>query len=227
MQKYEWLLFDLDNTILDFNASSEIAFFLVFKNMGVELDKEDLNIYMDINKELWARMEEGGYSHEELKTLRWKLFLKARGLTGDPALINQAYFDKIIEYPVFVKGAKEILDGVINNYKLGLITNGLGEVQRPRLKNSNLAKYFDCIVISDEIGMAKPQKSYFDYTADKIGNPSKDQILVIGDNLNTDIIGGKQYGYDTCWYDYYKKGPSKKVIPKYHIEEMEQLVEIL
>ena len=92
-----------------------------------------------------------------------------------------------------------MLDRAREKYKLGLITNGLQEVQRPRIANTALEPYFEFIAISDEIGVAKPDAAFFDHAQRNMGNPDRSSVLVIGDNPNADIKGALSYGYDACW----------------------------
>ena len=108
-----------------------------------------------------------------------------------------------------------------------LVTNGLKEVKRPRFNASSIIKYFEGIVVSDEIGVAKPQKEYFDYAFQAAGNPLKEKVLMVGDSLSSDIKGGNDYGIDTCLYIKGEKSFSEKIKPKFTIGSLRELLNIV
>jgi 2-haloacid dehalogenase len=110
-------------------------------------------------------------------------------------------------------------------YHLTLITNGLADVQYPRLQKSGLATYFDTIIVSDEIGVAKPDPAIFDHTFERLQRPSKETVLIIGDSLTSDMAGGRSYGIDTCWYN--PNGKTADFDLTYEISELSQLRHIL
>jgi len=108
-----------------------------------------------------------------------------------------------------------------------IITNGLSEVQWSRLRIMEMEHFFEHIVISDEIGSAKPAHAYFQHCDELINYTSKDQVLVIGDTLKSDIKGGKAFGYKTCWYNYYRKENDTDVIPDFAIKDLKELFGLL
>ena len=113
------------------------------------------------------------------------------------------------------------------SYNLVIVTNGLASVQNPRFNNSELKKYFSHIVISEEIGFAKPKKEIFDYTFELLGSTTKESSLIIGDNLSSDIKGGSDYGIDTCWINPQKIENKTDIVPTYEITELNELKSIL
>jgi len=228
MKQFDWLLFDLDNTILDFGRSSKYAFKMLLQIIAPSLNSDQLYpIYNEINHEIWAKREAGLISPEELKWKRWDLFFKSENINSDPHKANDIYFEGIKEYPFFVDQAKEMLDIIKPHFKLMVVTNGLSEVQWPRINTKELKPYFEHIVISDEIGVAKPQKTFFDYCHSLIGEPNKDRVLVIGDTLKSDILGGNNFGYKTCWYNYYGKQNNTDVKPDFQIDSIKDLTGIV
>jgi len=227
MAGYTWLYFDLDNTILDFSAASKLAFFDIFKELGFTLNQEDYELYSSINHGVWVEFEKGQLGALELRTKRWKLFAEKRDLDLNPTSVNAAYFAHISRNPIYVPGAKSLLDQLSGKYQLALITNGLAEVQNPRLRLTGLDKVFSPIVISEEIGVAKPTEAFFDYVQEQTGHPLAEEVLVIGDSLNSDIRGGINYGFDTCWYNYYRSENMTEYHATYEITEISALLEIL
>jgi HAD superfamily hydrolase (TIGR01549 family) len=122
-------------------------------------------------------------------------------------------------------GAQEIVRALKPRFHLALVTNGLADVQRPRLERSALADCFEKVFISEEVGAAKPSTAYFDAVFGAIGNPPKNEVLIIGDSLSSDMQGGLGYGIDTCWYNPDRKTTDLPVT--YQISRLLELVPIL
>ena len=224
MQQFDWLLFDLDNTILDFGKSSKYAFKMLLQSIDPDLDSDVLYpIYNEINHEVWDKREAGLICHSELKWKRWDLFFKAKNIDSNPHIANDVYFDGIKEYPFYVDHALDMLEDIKPHFNLMMVTNGLSEVQWPRIKAKNLEPHFEHIIISDEIGVAKPQPAFFDHCHDLLGKPEKDRVLVIGDTLKSDILGGNNFGYKTCWYNYYGKENTTGIKPDFKIDTIKDL----
>ena len=224
---YEWLFLDLDNTILDFNKASYFAFYDAFDKYMISLTPDHYKRYKEINHALWVSLEKGEIKSEDLVVSRWATFIEEYGLKADPEVINNSYFDHLAYNPIYVKGAKENVEKLSARYKLCLVTNGLPEVQIPRLRLTGLDKYFQHIVISDKIGYAKPDKAFFDHCHALTNEPLHDMVLVIGDTLTSDIKGGKDYGYHTCWYNYNGQENNTEYHPDYTVNSHLELSELL
>lgn len=205
MRKHKWLLWDLDNTLLDFSAAAHLSFIDMMKAFDLPFDEEHYALYQDINHGLWNTLENGGISQSEIKTKRWEVYFSRISTFRDPDQANQAFFKGLAKHPVEVDGARQLLEDVQGHFDCCLVTNGIGEIQRKRLESSGFGQYFTKLVISDEIQVAKPNKAFFDYTFKTIDKPSKDSAIIIGDNIGSDIRGGVDYGIDACWYN-----PSEK-----------------
>jgi YjjG family noncanonical pyrimidine nucleotidase len=202
-KQFEWLLFDLDNTILDFSASSKLAFSAVYEALEVDKTLKDVyRLYSGINHSVWQEREAGKLSAAEVKTKRWTLLCEVLDIEKDASYLNDVYFEGIKKHVLFVEGAEEVLEQLVGNYRMMIVTNGLSEVQWSRINDTNIQRFFEHIVISDEIGIAKPAREFFDHCAELMGFPSKDKVLVIGDTKMSDIKGGNDFGYATCWYNH-------------------------
>ncbi|MBT8231334.1 MAG: noncanonical pyrimidine nucleotidase, YjjG family [Saprospiraceae bacterium] len=227
MKNFDWLLFDLDNTILDFDKSSKEAFKSLINHIDNSLDAHNLYpIYHEINLEYWEKREAGKISHTELKWKRWHDFFDAHAIDFDPHHSNDLYFEGIKENPFFVDHADTLLNE-IQDHEMMIITNGLSEVQRPRIEAKRLQDFFEHIVISDEINVAKPQSGFFEHCHDLIDNHQKDRVLVIGDTLKSDILGGNNFGFKTCWYNHYDKPNNSGIEPDFSIHSIKDLKEII
>lgn len=222
--KYEWLLFDLDDTLLDFSVSEHFALTKSLAKVGIDFQATHLEIYEQINRKCWDDFEAGKLPQSAINNTRFSRFLAAMNLSNENAIdFGNYYLEQLSEKAVYMKGADKLLQEQHGKYKLGIVTNGLKEVQRPKLMKNNLANYFNIIVVSDEIGVSKPNAPFFDYAFKEMKFPNKEKVLIIGDSLNSDIRGGHNYGIDTCWYNFKKKHNQTSLKPTFEIDDLDQL----
>lgn len=226
--KYRWLLFDLDNTLIDFKHTSHKALEASFKHFNLKLTEEAYNTYKTINADVWKAFEKNEIDAISLRRKRFADTLSALSIDGiDPLDFNKAYMQYLVDFSYAYEGVLPFLKELKKDYKISIITNGLKEAQRPRLKITQLYDLFDSIVVSDEIGIAKPDKAFFDYTLQSLKhNFDKSEILVIGDNLNSDILGAQNAKLPSCWISQGKEN-SSKIIPTHSISHVLELTQVL
>ena len=228
MQRLEWILFDLDNTLLDFNQAETYALQNTLERNGIAFNTSTHEAYRKVNHACWRAFEDGKLSKEKLRTQRFDLFFEAidwRG--GNSTRFSEQYLDHLSETSFPLDGGIPLLQELQQNYQLAIVTNGLKEVQRPRLRNTGITDYFKAIIVSDEIGSAKPQKDFFDYTFNEIGHPKKEEVVIIGDSINSDIRGGKNYGIKTCWFNPKQKQNETEITPDYEIQHLFDIKKLL
>ncbi|MEM1120792.1 MAG: YjjG family noncanonical pyrimidine nucleotidase [Bacteroidota bacterium] len=221
--KYEWLLFDLDNTLLDFDQAALRAFQQTLAIFNIRSQPHYYKLYKKINNKVWRDYENKAISSVALRPKRFELFLAETAQKADPNIMSATYLKLLVKHSTLLEDAKELLDFLQPNYKMAIITNGLKEVQRPRLALTKIDHYFEAIIVSDEIGVAKPQKAYFDHTFQQIQHPDKSSVLVIGDGLNSDIKGGYNFGLDTCWLNPKGQQNTLDLQPTYEIQKLAAL----
>ena len=226
--KFTWLLFDADNTLLDFTKASKDAFELVCKDFLIDYSPITFQIYQTLNHGVWKEFEQQQITAVELRTKRMSLFLDAIGKANiDPDIFSDRYMEKVVAASEIYEGVTELLANLKKDYRLSIVTNGLKEAQRPRLEKLELMSYFDSVVVSDEIGVAKPTIEFFEYAYQSIPNPPpKAQMLMIGDSLNSDIKGGNNFGIATCWLSRGKELTGEG-IPDYTIRDVFELPSLL
>lgn len=226
--KYNWVLFDLDNTLMDFSRASKKAFSSAFKDYGFKEAKGHYAIYEQYNHAVWKDFEDGKIDAITLRRKRFDDFFLSLRMKGiDGMEFNSVYLDWLVEHSFMLEGAVELLDAIHGKAKMAIITNGLKEVQRRRIKRLGIEKYFDVIVVSDEEGVSKPSKAYFDIVLERCGYPDKSSVLVIGDSLNSDMRGGNENGMATCWCNLFGQRNATDIQPNFEINHLRELDAIL
>jgi len=227
MEKYTWLLFDADDTLFDYGQAEAGALRLTFEQLGVRFDPAYLPVYQRINRQIWQDFEQGKISAEALRTKRFELLFGAIGVSMDAERFSAAYLPNLATQSELTEGALEVVRALHSKYQLAIITNGLRDVQRPRLAQSAIRDYVADIVISEEVGAVKPERAIFDAAFQRMGQPGKDEVLLIGDSLTSDIAGGINYGLDTCWFNPEGKARRDGLVITYEIHRLIELLEIL
>ena len=224
--KYDLILFDADGTLYDFDRAENDAFEKTMKRFGVSENLKFLHKeYEKINKAIWKDFEEKKISSVKLRVERFKRFCKSQKLELMPDEISPVYLVYLSQGIDLIDGAVEIVHSIHRKCELALATNGLSDVQRPRFANSELARYFKHIFISEEIGFPKPDKEFFDHIFEKF--PDKRSAIIVGDNLTSDIKGGNDFGIDTCWFNPNNRTNDDGIKPTFEIRELKELNEIL
>ena len=227
MKRYRTLLFDADNTLLDFTRSEKEALTDTLRRFGLPSSDELIAGYSRINDAHWKRLERGEITRDFLKVIRFAVFLDTYGLSADPAQMAVTYCDLLATKSFLIPGAEEVCRTLSRNYDLYLITNGNAAVQHGRFDPSPIRKYFKDCFISDEIGAEKPSAAFFEIVRSRIPGFSADRALVIGDSLSSDIQGGVNAGIDTCWYHPKPKQNPGNVPVTYEISDLGELPALL
>lgn len=227
--KYKILLFDADDTLFDYAKAEYSALEMTFKNFNLNYDsKFHLLKYKEVNNNIWSEFEKKEISPEELKTERFRRLFEQLSIKNiDPLKFGNKYLINLSMGHYLLPCVYETIKELHNNFIMAIVTNGLTEVQRPRFLASGISEYFTEIFISDEIGIAKPDRRIFEYALNKLRHTDKFSVLMIGDKLNSDIAGGNNYGIDTCWVNSNGDTNSTVINPTYEIDSINKLTEIV
>lgn len=225
--KYNTLLFDLDDTILNFTKGEQIALNLLLKEMNVENAQDVINEYVTLNKSLWKEIEKGNLSRDFVLNNRFSMLFEKYSKQVDGEKVEKRYRHYLDLQHELIDGAEEILKDLCKNCKIYIITNGVSNTQLKRIRDSKLEKVFTDIFVSEDIGYQKPAKEYFDTVIKKIPDFNLRNTLIIGDSLTADILGGIQNNIDTCWFNLYKTENLTNIKPTYEIFKLRELYEIL
>ena len=222
--KYTTLLFDLDDTLMDFGKAEENAIEKLLEKYNIPVTSDNKQLYVDINKAKWTALEKGEITRKELFSTRFADFFASLGVDADGITANDEYISCLGEGRFVIDGAEEICRELKKSYTMHIITNGAKKAQQGRLTNLPLMECFDRIFISEEIGYDKPKKEYFDHVFSHIDEKDKSKCLVIGDSLNSDIAGAVNYGIDCCWIN---KGTDRPSDATYTVKSLDELLALL
>lgn len=207
MRKYDVLLWDVDQTLLDFGKSQQDALGRSFEKYGRIMDRDTLALYVAINDSYWKRHERGEVSKKELLTGRFATLFARTGISDIPVEEFAAFYQKALGEVYYFRDdsyrlCQELKEEGIRQYA---VTNGVSSTQRNKLRLSGLDRILDDVFISEEIGEPKPNPLYFEKCFQKIPEFSPKKALLVGDSLSSDIQGGNNAGVHCCWYNPEKK----------------------
>lgn len=224
---YQWLLFDADGTLFDYDAAEAGAIAQNFAAHNLLYQPAYGEHYRRINHVYWQRFERREVTLAELRTGRFKDLFTETGLEADVETFAQTYLAQLADQAQLFDGAAAVIQTLHGRYRLALITNGLADVQYPRLERSGLRPYFDAVIVSDEVGASKPDVTIFDAAFARMGHPLRKAVLIIGDSLTADMQGGRNYGIDTCWLNANGKTAVPGLNITYEIKTLAELLVIL
>ena len=224
---YEILLLDLDDTILDFHKAEHDALTATLQAAGILPTEENISLFSRINDAHWKRLERGEITRSQVLYGRFRELFDTLGMTGQTDRIAEAYMENLAAGHTYLPGAEEALAALQKKYRLYLVSNGTAVVQHRRLKESGAVNYFADVFISQEIGVNKPVKAYFDACFARIPDFAQDKVLIVGDSLSSDIRGGQNAGIATCWVNPKHKECTLPTRPNYEIEHLSQLEALL
>lgn len=229
--RYKHLFFDLDRTLWDFdrNASetfNEIHDKYYLKERGITDFDDFMDVYHKINLELWNQYRKGQIKKEELNVQRFSLTLSSFGIEDDGLSMNIAkdYIEISPTKKHLYPGTYQLLEYLNTKYKLHIITNGFEEVQHKKLMHSKLTQYFTSIITSEDAGYKKPDINIFKY-AFSVAKAIPAESLMIGDDIEVDIIGAKNAGMDQVLVDFDRVLPD--LAATYYVNSLFELKLIL
>lgn len=227
--KYDVLLFDADNTILDFDKAEEQALKQAFTETNLHFDRGVLEVYRRNNIKQWQLFEKGIIKDKsEVLISRFVETFKELELTASCELTADLYEKYLHNGFYVIYNAEYVLQKLQTlNCRLYLVSNGVLSIQNSRMAGSGMDKYFLRRFVSEEVGVPKPRKEYFDYCFANIDNFDIGKTLIIGDSLTSDIQGGINAGIDTCWYNPKHSINILDIKPTYEIDNLEQLFSIV
>lgn len=224
---YNILLFDLDDTLLDFGANETESLNKLFQQQGYMYSDEIFQVYRAVNKQLWAEYENGNIILNDVLNARFSETMLKLGKVVDGIEWENAYRELLGSgNQLMFEGALEVCQKLSASHRLFVVTNGITQTQIRRLKQAGLYEYFEQIFDSQSIGFQKPSPKFFDYVMNHIKDFNKQEALIIGDSLNTDIKGGILSGIDTCWINRHSQESFAEIQSTYTITSLMEIMDI-
>ncbi|MCP2001769.1 UNVERIFIED_ORG: 5'-nucleotidase [Buttiauxella agrestis ATCC 33320] len=220
---WDWILFDADETLFTFDAFGGLQ--RMFLDYSVTFTAEDFQDYQAVNKPLWVDYQNGAISALQLQHQRFLGWSERLSVpAGD---LNAAFLNAMAEICVPLPGAVSLLNALKDKVKIGIITNGFTALQQIRLERTGLRDYFDLLVISELVGVAKPDRKIFDYTFEQMGHPPRDRVMMVGDTAESDILGGMNAGIATCWLNAHGRSLPEGISPTWEVTTLNELERLL
>ncbi|MFP8967730.1 pyrimidine 5'-nucleotidase [Pokkaliibacter sp. CJK22405] len=226
---YQWVIFDADDTLFHFDAFAGLQ--MTLATHGKDFNREDYAQYQAINTPLWQQYQQGEITAEDVKIRRFIPLAEELGIS--PRQLNQQFLASMAEVCHPLEGVRELLERLQGKVGLGIITNGLVDLQTARLARNAMSHFFEVLVVSEAVGVAKPDPKIFRHTELEVQKikPNQsltpEQFLMVGDNPASDILGGQRAGWHTCWLNAAKTPAPDGILPNYTVSNHFELKRLL
>ena len=226
---FKIILWDIDNTLLDFNAAEAYSLKRRFEEFSLgECSDDAVARYNKINIKYWEMLEKGEMAKSEILEARFKEFFSTENIAFNRVKeFNEAYENGIADKIFFNENGFEIVESLKGKYLQYAVTNGSYSVQSVRLEKSGFERLFDGVFISDSVGYEKPSKEFFSYVLSHIPPVDRSEVLIVGDSLTSDMLGGYNAGIKCCWYNPQKNVNSKGIKIDYEILRLGEIFDVL
>ncbi len=224
---FKYILMDIDGTLLDFEKCACNAFLKTAKALGLNFNEDDYAVYSKCNDKYWKKYEKHEISQNELKIKRFDETFSILGINMSGEVFNPLYGENLSKQYIKTKGASDLLDYLYPKYEMWAVTNGIAKTQHIRLHESGLDKYFKYIFISEEIGVNKPNKEYFDRCFEITGIKDKSECILIGDSVSSDMRGAYNANLTKCWYEPTGTSPCPDFPIEYRVKSLAEIKKIL
>lgn len=221
---YNCVLLDFDETLVSFTQSEKIAITKVYNKYNIPVTDENIQYYHRENEKLWRDFEKGKIKKKDIEKTRFQKVINKFGLSGVSGdVMNRDYLNYLKNSAILIDGAIEFLEDIEDYATIAIVTNGIDAVQQNRLKLSRVIDFADGVFTSEKVGYNKPDKRIFYSALKTLGIENNKKVLVVGDNLYSDIKGGINAGLDTCWVNFSGEENTTNITPTYTALDFTQL----
>lgn len=230
MKNIKAVIFDADDTIIDHKECERQALQYLFNKIGQEYKNGYQEIFRPLDSKLWEDVMNGNsiILPEKVPEYRFEVFFNQIGIKyNNYELANKLFKEGFKKTASLTKNAYEIIKYLYDKkYKIYVITNGIVELQKPRIRNSLVSPYILDIIVSEEVGVSKPNSKIFNILLEKT-NLKSDEIIMIGDNLEKDIKGAQKANIMAIWYNPNNENNNTNIIPNYQIRDLMEIQKLL
>ena len=221
------VLIDIDNTILDFDKCSDESIKQCAEHFGITLPENYFEVFSECNDKLWSLLEQGSISKQDIYDRRWVEIFKRLGVQADGIAFEEMFRKKIRSITIPVDGAEELLQYLSEKYPVYCASNASREQQEIRLRSKNFHQYISGFFMSEDIGFQKPAKEFFFACTNALYPIKPSEIVMIGDSVNADIIGAKNFGLKTIWFNFRNEAYSDYNFTDYTVNNLSEIKNIL
>jgi 2-haloacid dehalogenase len=226
--KHRLFLFDLDDTLLDFKASEQLSFDRTMRALGLDALPDSLFArYQAINIALWKSFETGAVSKDFLKVERFRRTFADNGLDLDPEAASRLYLESLSDTVVLIDGARELCETLAGIGEVGIITNGVEQIQHRRIVSAGLRDHVSFVATSEACGHAKPDSRFFEYTVRMARTFAHAETVIVGDRLDADILGANRFGIESCWFNPGGLANDSEALPTFEVARLHDVVPAL
>ena len=220
--RYSLILMDADDTIFDFQAGNRKAVGLLMEELGLS-SPTVFEEYQQINHACWQALERGEMDQETLYVERFRRFLRLKGREDDPKRVADRFAGLLGQQAIPLPNAEETVEKLAREREIVILTNGITPIQKSRMARSPVRNWISRMVISQEVGVSKPDPRIFEIA---MGNTPREKVLMIGDGLQSDIRGANNAGVDVCWFNPLKKPLPNDLHMEYEIHDIRDCLPI-
>jgi YjjG family noncanonical pyrimidine nucleotidase len=223
LKDYDWLLFDADETLFSFDAFTGLK--SLFEGYGVAFDAGHYGEYQALNKPLWDAYQAGTISAKQLQRERFAKWAARLEVSADE--LNAGFLTAMAQICQPLEGARALLEHARQSVKIGIVTNGFTDLQEARLQRTGLRELVDMVVISEQVGVAKPHPDIFTHALQKMQQSDPSRVLMTGDNPHSDVLGAQQSGLHSCWLNHRGDRYPLSEPPHYEVRSLTELHQLL
>lgn len=227
MARYKLLIFDIDDTLIDYKAASRNALHRCFTEAGLPVFDDLYPLFSTIDTQLWSLSQSGAMTPEEVIVRRFEDLNGHVELPLPAAGMSERFTAHLVTDAPLIPGALAILEKMQDRATIIAGTNGISWIQRARIEQAGIEKFFSHVVVSEEAGVTKPNIGFYEYLHEQLGYPDKSGMLMIGDSIHSDIAGGAGFNIDTCWYNPKGQVSDSGIVPTHQISSLDQLFSVL
>ncbi len=221
------VLIDIDNTILDFDKCSDEAIKQSAEHFGITLPENYFEVFSECNDKLWHLLEEGIITKQDIYDRRWVEIFKRLGVDADGIAFEEMFRKKIRSITIPVDGAEELLHYLSGKYPVYCASNASREQQEIRLRSANFHQCMSGFFMSEDIGFQKPAKEFFFACTNALYPVKPSEIVMIGDSVNADVIGAKNFGLKTIWFNFRNETYDDYNFTDYTVNNLSEIKNIL
>ena len=220
--RYSLILMDADDTIFDFQAGNRKAVGMLMEELGLS-SPTVFEEYQQINHACWQALERGEMDQETLHVERFRRFLRMKGRADDPKRVADRFAVLLGQQAIPLPNAEETVEKLAREREIVILTNGITPIQKSRMARSPVQNWISRMVISQEVGVSKPDPRIFEIA---MGNTPREKVLMIGDGLQSDVRGANNAGVDVCWFNPLKKPLPNDLHTDYEIHDIRDCLPI-